>query len=102
MKQLSAGAVLIAALLMATIIACTDDKNPAQQYGTTMVNSLKSAKSVEDKAHADAARKAIQDFHVTNGRYPADLAELLSATGLPLKSDAYDYDPSTGTLTKKN
>lgn len=66
-----------------------------------MVQSLKSAKSVENKVNVEEVRKSIQEFYAANGRYPADLTELSTFNGITLKSDKYDYNPATGTLTEK-
>lgn len=100
MKHLTTGFTLLFGFML-IFTACTEEKNPAQQYGNTLGQSLKSAKNVDDKAHADAARKAIQDFYATKGRYPADLAEVSAAIGIPLAGDKYDYNAETGTLTAK-
>ena len=81
--------------------ACTDDKNPAQQYGNTMVQSLKTTKSVEKKVNVLAMQKSIQEYYAANGRYPADLNEVAAFNGMVLESDRYDYDPATGNLTQK-
>ncbi len=81
------------------ITSCKD--NPAQQYGNTLTQSLKSAKSVENKVNVEEVRKSIQEFYAANGRYPADLNELSTFNGITLKSDKYDYDPATGTLAEK-
>lgn len=86
---------------LVALVSCTDDKNPAQQYGNTMVQSLKSAKSVENKVNVEEVRKSIQEFYAANGRYPAELNELLTFNGITLKSDKYDYNPATGTLMEK-
>ncbi len=81
------------------IVSCKD--NPAQQYGNTMTQSLKSAKDTAGKVNIAEVRKSIQEFYAANGRYPADLGELSKFNGITLKSDKYDYDPATGTLTEK-
>ncbi len=85
--------------LFFTVTACKD--NPAQQYGNTMTQSLKSAKSVDAKVNVEEVSKSIQEFYAANGRYPADLDELSKFNGITLKSDKYDYDPATGMLTDK-
>lgn len=91
--------IILAAL--AVLVSCTDDKNPVQQYGNTMVQSLKSAKKLDASVNVQQVRKSIQEFYAANGRYPAGLNELPSFNGMTLKSDNYDYDPATGTLTEK-
>ena len=92
---------LIALCGLFLVFAACEDKNPAQQYGNTMVQSLKTTKSVENKANVEEVRKSIQEFNAANGRYPADLNELLTFNGITLKSDKFDYNPATGTLTEK-
>ncbi len=84
-----------------TLASCKDDKNPVQQYGNTMVQSLKSAKKLDSSVNVQQVQKSIQEFYAANGRYPADLNELATFNGMTLKSDKYDYDPATGTLTEK-
>ncbi len=81
--------------------SCSDDKNPVQQYGNTMVQSYKSAQKLDAKVNVQQVQKSIQEFHAANGRFPADLNEVSSFNGISLKSDNYDYDPSTGILTEK-
>ena len=83
------------------LAACTDEKNPAQQYGNAMVNSLKTAKKVEKRANMQDVQRSIQEFSAANGRYPADLNEVAAFNGVVLESDRYDYDPATGTLTQR-
>jgi len=83
------------------LVSCSDEKNPAKQYGDTMVQSLKSAKSIDNKVNVEEVRKSIQEFYAANGRYPADLNEVAAFNGMTLKSDKYNYDPTTGTLTEK-
>jgi hypothetical protein len=81
--------------------SCSDDKNPVQQYGNTMVQSYKSAQKLDAKVNIEQVRKSIQEFHAANGRFPADLNEVSSFNGISLKSDNYDYNPSSGILTEK-
>lgn len=81
--------------------ACSDDKNPVQQYGSTLTQSQKSARKLDAKVNVQQVRQSIEAFHVANGRYPADLNELAAFSGLTLKSEAYEYDPVNGTLTEK-
>ncbi len=83
------------------LASCSDDKNPAQQYGNTMVQSLKSAKKLDNTVTVQQVQKSIQEFYAANSRYPADLKELSTFNGITLRSDTYDYNPATGTLTEK-
>lgn len=86
---------------LCAMVSCSDDKNPAQQYGNTLVQPLKSAKKLDATVNVLEVKKSIQEFYAANGRYPADLNELSSFNGITLKSDQYDYDPATGNLTEK-
>ena len=83
------------------ISSCNDDKNPTQQYGNTMVHSLKSAKKLDATVNILEVKKSIQEFYAANGRYPADLNELSLFNGMTLNSDQYNYDPAMGSLTEK-
>ena len=101
MKPGTTGLIILAGLFLLMVTSCSDEKNTAQQYGDTMVQSLKSARSVENKVNVEEVRKSIQEFYAANGRYPADLNEVAAFNGIALKSDRYVYDPATGTLTEK-
>lgn len=99
MKMPNKGLIALCSLFLA--FAACEDKNPAQQYGNTMVQSLKSAKSVENKVNVQQVQESIQEFYAANGRYPADLSEVSAFNGITLKSDKYDYNPATGALTEQ-
>jgi len=83
------------------IASCSDEKNPAKQYGNTMVQTYKGAQKFANKLNVQQVRKSIQEFYAANNRYPSDLNELSTFNGLTLKSDNYDYNPATGELTEK-
>jgi len=100
MKRVASGWIIPLGLCLA-LFGCTDDKNPAQQYGNTMVQSLKTAKKVEKQVNVLDVQKSIQEFNAANGRYPADLNEVAAFNGMVLESDKYDYDAATGALTQK-
>lgn len=100
MKRIPVGVMVIFVSLLA-LASCSDDKNPAQQYGNTMVQSYKSAQKLDNTVNVQQVRKSIQDFYAANGRYPADLSELSSFNGISLKDDNYGYNPATGDLTEK-
>ena len=100
MKQLYSGPIILLGSLL-SLTACTDDNNPAQQYGNTMVQSYKKAKDVDNKINVQQVQKSIQEFYVANGKYPADLNELSTFNGITLKNDAFEYNPSTGTFAEK-
>ena len=100
MKRLSTLLVLMIITLV-TFASCKDDKNPAQQYGNTMLQSSKKAKDVDSTVNVQQVQKSIQEFYAANGKYPADLNELTKFNGITLKSDKYEYNPSTGSLIEK-
>ncbi len=81
------------------VVSCND--NPVQQYGTIMTQSYKSTQMLTDKVNVEQVQKSIREFYAANGRYPADLNELSTMSGLTLKSDKYVYDPENGTLAEK-
>ena len=83
------------------LAACSDEKNPAQQYGNSMVQTYKNVQKIEKKVDLQQAQKSIQEFYAANGRYPSDLKELSGFSGLPLDAEQYDYNASNGVLTSK-
>ncbi len=87
--------------LMLALAACTNEKNPAQQHGNTMVQTYKNVQKFEKKVDLQQAQKSLQEFNAANGRYPADLNELSHFNGLALDSEQYDYNAATGSLTPK-
>jgi hypothetical protein len=66
-----------------------------------MTESLKTTKKLDKAVNVQQVQQSILEFNATNGRYPADLSELSSFSGLTLKSDNYEYNPENGTLTEK-
>lgn len=100
MKKVSCRWILPFGLSLA-LFACSDDRNPVQQYGHTMVESLKTTKKIEKKANVQAMQQSIQEYYAANGRYPSDLNEVAAFNGMTLESNKYDYNPETGTLTEK-
>ena len=100
MKQLPARLSLLFCLVI-LLSACSDEKNPVQQYGNTMTQSYKSAQKLDSKVNILEIRKSIQEFFAANGRYPADLSELAGFNGVTLRGDKFEYDPANGTLAEK-
>ncbi len=100
MKLMNTGVVMLSILLCA-VASCSEEKNPAKQYGNTLAESYKNAKKLDKNVNVLQVQQSIQEFNATNGRYPADLSELSSFSGLTLKSDNYEYNPVDGTLTEK-
>lgn len=100
MKLMKTGFV-VSSLLLFAVASCSDEKNPVQQYGNTLSQSYKNTKQFDKDLNVQQVQKSILEFQAANGRYPADLAELSSFSGLTLKSDTYEYDPASGALTEK-
>ncbi|HEX9136492.1 MAG TPA: hypothetical protein VF905_06065 [Nitrospirota bacterium] len=100
MKRISSISIIPLGLCLA-LFACTDDKNPAQQYGNTMVDSLKTTKKIEQKVNVQTVRKSIQEYYAANGRYPTDLNEIAALSGVTLENGKFDYNSETGTLTER-
>ena len=97
-------AIRLAAVLLGTglaLPACTDEQNPAKQYGNTMADALKTTKQVGKDLDVLAVQRSIQEFQAANGRYPADLDEVAAFNGAALDSERFEYDPATGTLTQR-
>ncbi len=91
---------LVSFVLVLLTGACSEEKNPVQQYGNTMIRSLNSAEKAAQKAHLAELRKAVQDFQSAQGRYPADLDELKLHSGLSVPTDGFRYDPVTGVISE--
>jgi len=100
MKRFSA-LLFLMTISFVTLASCKDDKNPAQQYGNTILQSSKKAKDVDSTVNLQQVQKSIQEFYAANGKYPADLNELTKFNGMTLKSDKYEYNPATGNLIEK-
>ena len=92
--------ILLLGILFA-LPSCSDEQNPAKQYGDTMTQTYKNAKTFDKKVNVQQVQKSIQEFYAANNRYPADLNELSAFNRISLKSDNYGYDPATGALTEK-
>lgn len=100
MNRIIVGLMVISASFLVPA-SCSDDRNPAQQYGNTLTQSYKSAQKLDARVNVQQVRKSIQEFYAANNRYPADLAELSTFSGITLKSDNLDYNPATGELSEK-
>ncbi len=84
-----------------SLASCTDEKNPAQQYGNSLVDSYKTTKKIDTKVNVQQVQKSIQEYYAANNRYPANLEELSAFNGITLKSDNYEYNPATGSISEK-
>ena len=94
------GIVLLISILIA-FSSCTDEQNPAKQYGNTIAQTYKNAKTFDTKVNVQQVQKSIQEFYAGNNRFPTNLNELSAFNGITPKSDNYDYDSATVTLTEK-
>lgn len=84
-------------LLLAFAAGCKE--NPVEEYGTGLVDKYQSTQKDADAASLSLLRQSIQLYRTANGRYPASLDELASATGTELDPEKYSYDPASGELT---
>jgi hypothetical protein len=100
MQYIRLGIVLLFGMQFA-LSSCTDEQNPAKQYGDTMAHSYKNAQTFDKKVNVQQVQNSIQEFYAANSRYPADLNELSAFNGISLKSDDYEYNSTTGTLTER-
>lgn len=100
MKLMNTGLVVLS-ILLCSVVSCSEEKNTVQKYGNTLTQSLKNTKKFDKDLNVEQIQQSILEFNAANGRYPADLGELSSFSGLTLKSDNYEYDPANGTLTEK-
>ncbi len=92
---------LVFLLISLFMIAACNENSPAKQYGSALTQSYKSAQKLDSNVNIQLIQKSIQEYYAANGRYPADLDELKTASGLQLKSDNYVYNPENGTLTEQ-
>ena len=91
-------AALIGLILL--FVSCKS-KNPAEQYGNTLIKSYKNTQQFGEKTSVQNLQGSINGFYAANGRYPKDLKELSEFSGVELDSPKYDYDPSTGIIRQK-
>lgn len=71
-------------------------KNPVKEYGNALINSYERSKVAQGAANLEALKKSIAAYRASNGRYPADLEEAASFSGIEIDPGLYDYDPGTG------
>jgi hypothetical protein len=91
---------IIALLSSLFFISCKD--NPVDDYGTTVVDKYKSTEQFADRISLQNIQQSVTTFRLTNGRFPEDIEELSDFIGTDLDPEKYDYDPSTGNITKKD
>ena len=100
MKSMNAAVLLL--VVSSALVSCSEEKKTVRQYGNTLMQASKTAKTFDKKLNVQQVQKSIQEFNAANGRFPADLGELSSFGGLALKNDDYEYNPATGALTERN
>jgi len=95
-------------LLLISLLSCESkitgenkSKNPVEQYGDDVTRAYTGTQRFARQIDVKNLQDAIRSFHVMNGRYPRDLAEVEHFAGTPLDSSKYDYDPSAGTIKEK-
>lgn len=86
-------------MLIALFAACKN--NPAQQYGDNLIDAKERAEKAADDANLSIALKSIDTFRAANGRNPESLKELSEFMRVALDSEKYDYDPSTGRISRR-
>jgi hypothetical protein len=98
--------VLVVALLV-SVSGCDNKQEPAAQTsaaeGTYLGSLAKAQKSAVKTIDVAALNNAIQMFAGTEGRYPADLNELVKKKHMPELPPPphgmkFDYDAKTGTV----
>ncbi len=99
-SAMNARLLFIFVVLVFAFVSC-DSKNPVQEYGDTVIKGYKSSQKVGSRASVKNLQDSISGFQAANGRYPNDLKELESFTGVSLDESKYDYNPSTGIITAK-
>ena len=72
------------------------EKNPLEDYASTLVNSLSKAKKAQLKASIPTVRLSINQFNQERGRYP-DTLEELNIPDLPVQ--LLQYDSETGEVS---
>jgi hypothetical protein len=79
------------------IVACEEKpKNPAAQYGDSMIDSYKKGQKAGITGNLDAVKKAVQAYRAANDKYPASLEEVGDLIGSKVDFSKYDYNPETG------
>jgi len=82
-----------------SLYACKD--NPADKYGTTMINSYHQSQTTADQATLDSLNKSIQAYQASNGKNPESMEELEKIVGSPVDRNKFQYNPETGTVALK-
>jgi len=71
-------------------------KNPVEEYGDTMVDSLDRAETAALKMNLTTVKAAIDRYYARHGSYPERLDDLSLHN---ISTDMYLYDPDTGEIT---
>ena len=94
--------LLFAVVILFAVLACDEKpKNPAAEYGDTMINSYHKGKQAAEEGNLDAVRKAVQAYHATNDKYPQNLEEIKPLLSSEVDFSKYDYNSESGAVTLK-
>lgn len=90
----------IAPLLLAAAVipaGCGEGgRNPVEEYGVTMVDSLDRAETAALKMNLTTVKAAIDRYYARHGSYPESLDDLSLHN---ISTDMYLYDPDTGEIS---
>lgn len=94
--------IFLASLLLFTqaMFGC-EQKNPASQYGDSLISAYEQGKKGGEEAHLKNIRDAIQAYHAANGKYPQTTKEIENIMGSQVNFDLYQYNPETGEIKLK-
>ena len=95
--------LFFAVVILAVILACDEKpKNPAAEYGNTMINSYQKGKQAGVEGNLDAVKNAVQAYNAANDKYPPNLDEIKPLLGgSEMDFSKYDYNPENGVVTLK-
>ena len=86
--------ILLVIFFVAVCLGCGEgQKNPIEDYGDTLVESLDKAEVAALKVNLRTVQAAVSRFQAEKGRLPSDLDEL-RLQGIPTRY--YRYDAETG------
>ncbi len=102
------GLSVIILLLALVSLSCKGDnvgkdgtRNPVEKYGDDVTRAYTGTQRFAKQMDAKSLQDAIRSFQALNGRYPKDLGELEQFAGARIDGNEYEYDPSAGTIRRK-
>lgn len=93
-----------AGLMMAGTVSCQEAKDLGKEVSETVKDrkqKIETSRQATESADLAALKSSIAAFHTAEGRYPKDLDELESFSGITIDKASYSYDPAKGTLALK-